>query len=273
VLLNKVARKKTMVKSIYTPLSGALAQEKVMDILANNLANMNTVGFKGDSVTFAMLKPEPEAKYTEPLPPANFKLDMEKLLPLKGNEISYVGVAGIHRDVSNGSAIATKNPLDLMIEGKGYFAVHTADGIRFTRAGDLQLDAEGILATKQGDPILGEKGVVAMRNTGAEINSKGEVYLDGKLVDKLQIYEFADEQQLERVGLNYYIHSGPEDNVKKVEFANVRQGFLESSNVNAIKNLTAMILAHRSFESYQKAIQNYDDMMRRSSNDLGRVQA
>lgn len=262
-----------MVKSIYTPLSGALAQEKVMDILANNLANLNTVGFKGDNVTFAMLKPEPEGKYTEPLPPANFKLDLEKVLPLKGNEISYVGVSGIHRDTNMGSAIATRNPLDLMIEGKGYFTLNTADGIRYSRAGDLQLDADGVLSTKQGDPVMGEKGVISLRNTGAEINSKGEIFVDGKLVDKIQLYEFADEQQLERVGQNYYMHNGPEENAKKVDFPNLRQGFLESSNVNAIKSLTAMILAHRSFESYQKAIQNYDDMMRRSSNDLGRVQA
>ena len=96
-----------MQKSIYTPLSGAIAQERVLDILANNLANTHTVGFKSEQVSFKLLEPEPRRNYKDPLPPANYKIPFEELLPLRGNELSYVGVSGVSRDMSQGSAIHT----------------------------------------------------------------------------------------------------------------------------------------------------------------------
>ena len=128
-----------MLKSIYTPLSGALAQEKVLDIIANNLANVNTVGYKEEKVAFKVLDPEPEKFYKNPLPPANYKVDLAAMHPLVGNDIDYVEVSGVYRDDQQGPAINTGNNFDFMIEGEGYFEVTTQEGTRYTRNGSLTL--------------------------------------------------------------------------------------------------------------------------------------
>jgi flagellar basal-body rod protein FlgG len=262
-----------MMKAIYTPMSGALAQERVLDLIANNLANLNTTGFKGDRVTFTLLKPEPEKNYAEPLPPANFKVGVEQLMNLKGNEIAYVGVADVQRDAQQGPAIDTKNPTDLMIEGDGMFAVHTPDGVRYTRNGSLGVTRDGVLVSKEGHPVLGEKGDVVVRQGAFQVNDRGEVWQDGHMVDRLQLHVFDDESALERAGLNLFYYGGEPEGVRVVANPQVRQGFLEGSNVNAIKNLTDMIIAHRSYEAYQKAVANYDQMMQKSSNTIGDVRA
>ncbi|MBF0442383.1 MAG: flagellar hook-basal body protein [Oligoflexales bacterium] len=260
-----------MLKNIYTPLSGAIAQERAMDIIANNLANLNTVGFKGDNVTFTLLEPEPYRNYKSPIPPANYKVDFGELTPFHGNDMAYVGIAGMERDNQQGPALITHNPLDLMIEGEGYFAVQTDQGRRFTRAGNLSLNSEGALVTASGHPILGEKGVVYLRSKQFEVNTKGEIYQDNQLVDRIRMYSFANEDAVERVGNNYLYFGGSDKDLVSVANPAIRQGFLEGSNVNAIKNLTAMIIAHRSYEAYQKAVSNYDKMMDKSSNTIGAV--
>lgn len=262
-----------MLKNIYTPLSGAIAQERVMEVVANNLANLNTAGFKGDNVSFTLLEPEPEKNYKDPIPPANYKVNFEDLMPLRGNEMSYVGVASIERDTTQGPAIMTENSLDLMLEGDGYFAVNTPEGTRYTRAGDLTMNADGALITKSGHPVMGDKGSIYLRSNAFEVNPRGEVYQDGQLIDRLQVYQFSEEKQLERVGNNYYFFDGEIESVQRLDFPAVRQGYVEGSNVNAMKNLTAMIIAHRSYEAYQKAVSNYDQMMDKSSNSIGVVRA
>lgn len=262
-----------MLNSIYTPLSGAIAQEKVLDIIANNLANMNTSGFKGDKLTFKLLESEPNKYYNTPLPPANYKVDLSEVMPLHGNDIAYVGVADVQRDATQGPAIATGNPSDLMIEGEGMFSVMTQQGVRYTRSGSFGVSPDGVLMTSFGHPVLGEKGNITVRAGAFQVNPRGEVYQDNELVDRIQLFQVKDEKQLERVGNNYFNYGGPAEGLETVQNPAIRQGFVEGSNVNAIKNLTAMIMAHRSFEAYQKAISNYDKMMDKSSNTIGEVRA
>lgn len=262
-----------MLNNLYSPLSGALSQEKVMEIIANNLANLNTTAFKGDNVSFTLLEPEPYKSYKDPLPPANYKVDMEKVEPLHGNEMAYVGVADVVRDTTQGPALITNNPLDMMIDGEGYFTVNTAEGQRYTRAGNFTLNPDGALVTKSGDPVLGEKGLIYLRSNQFDVNAKGEIYQDGQLVDRLQVVRFADEKLLQRVGQNLFFNEENQAGMEKLKFAGVSQGQLEGSNVNAIRNLSAMIIAHRSYEAYQKAVSNYDQMMDKSSNSIGVVRA
>lgn len=262
-----------MLKAIYSPMSGALAQEKVLEIIANNLANANTVGFKGDTVTFKLLTPEPEKNYQSPLPPANYKVDLNSIAPLKGNDIAYVGVAGIERDESQGPAVQTGNPTDLMIEGDGMFEVNTPEGVRYTRSGQLSISPDGVLMTPAGHPVLGEKGMIALQAGKFEVNRLGEVYQNDQLIDRIPVYKFDDQSQLERSGMNLWFYGGPEEGKNVNPQALISQGALEGSNVNAMKNLTSMIIAHRSYEAYQKAISNYDKMMDISNNQLGVVRA
>lgn len=258
-----------MLKAIYSPMSGAIAQEKVLEIIANNLANSSTVGFKGDNVTFKLLNPEPEKNYKTPLPPANYKVDLENVFPLHGNDIAYVGVAGVTRDDSQGPVMQTGNQTDLMIEGEGMIAVHTQDGIRYTRSGQMSLSPDGVLMTPGGHPILGEKGVITVATGKFEVNRLGEVYQNGQFVDKIPVHKFSNPSELERSGMNLWFHGGPDSSKSINRDAAIAQGSLEGSNVNAMKNLTSMIVAHRSYEAYQKAISNYDKMMDISNNQLG----
>ena len=257
-----------MLKNIYTPTAGALAQERLLEVIANNLANVNTTAFKGDTVTFTMLNPEPEKTYASPIPPAKFKFDFDDMMPLRGNEMSYVGVAEMSRDLTQGPALETKNKADLMIEGPGYFAVQTDEGRRFTRAGDFTLGTDGALVTKEGHPVLGDKGIIYVRSGQFEVSHTGEVLQDGQFVDRIALFNFPDSG-LERVGHNLMHYGGPEGALTRVVNPMMAQGYLEGSNVNSIKNLTAMIVAHRSFEAYQKAVANYDKMMDKSSNSIG----
>lgn len=262
-----------MLNSIYTPVSGGIAQERVLEMIANNLANMNTVGFKGDRVTFTLLEPEPEKRYTDPLPPANFKVGVEQLMNLKGNEIIHVGVSSVERDQTQGPPIDTKNPTDIMIDGEGMLSVMTPDGVRYTRNGSLSVSPDGVLMSKDGHPVLGEKGDIVVRAGAFQINDSGELWQDGQMVDKLTIYKFDDDASLERAGLNLFLYGGQPEGRKLIANAQVRQGYLEGSNVNAIKDLTNMIIAHRSYEAYQKAVSNYDSVMQKSSNQIGEVRA
>ena len=260
-----------MLKNIYTPVSGALSQERVLEIISNNLANVNTVGFKGDQVAFELLEPEPDRNYKSPIPPANYKVSLDHVLPLKGNEMAYVGVAEVARDSTQGPALNTHNSTDLMIEGEGLFQVSTTEGMRYTRAGNLNIAPDGALVSAAGHPVMGEKGPIHVRSNQFEVNANGEVYQDGQLLDRIQIFKPQDENFLERVGSNYFINNGPEDAMERIATPRMMQGFLEGSNVNAIRSLTSMIVAHRSYEAYQKAISNYDHIMEKSSNVLGEV--
>lgn len=258
-----------MLKNIYTPVSGAIAQERAIETIANNLANLNTIGFKGNSVTFTLQDPDPYPNYKSPIPPANYKVAFKDLRFLKGNDLNYAGIAGLKSDQAQGPAIQTYNNQDLMIEGEGYFQINTSEGVRYSRAGNLALGSDGALVSSDGDPILGEKGVIYLRSGSFEVNRTGEVYQDGQYVDRIKLYRFKDPDLIERAGRNYIMYDGSESGVESVTRPSILQGFIEGSNVNAVKNLTSMIMAHRSFEAYQKTVSNMDSMMEKSSNTIG----
>ena len=262
-----------MMKNIYAPLSGAIAQERVMEIIANNLANVNTVGFKGDRVTFSLLESDPAHNYASPLPPANFKMDVEDMLPLRGNEMAYVGINGVKRDETQGPSQQTQSPLDVMLEGEGLFQVMTPEGMRYTRNGQFKLNPSGVLSTQSGHPVLGEKGDILLRSGEFDINQNGEIWQDDQMVDRILVYKFDQPESLERSGHNYYFYGGAEEGANRIELPSMRQGFLEGSNVNPIQNIANMIVSHRSFEAYQKAVQTYDRVMDRSANSIGQIRA
>ncbi|MBP9707457.1 MAG: flagellar basal-body rod protein FlgF [Oligoflexales bacterium] len=261
-----------MVKSIYTPLSGALAQERALEIVANNLANVNTSGFKAEKITFKKLISEPEKNYTSPLPPANYKISLEDIMPLRGNEVDYVGIDKVYTDMTKGPERVTNNPMDFMIDGQGFFKVHTHQGERLTRDGSFSLDTNGVLVNKDGHAVLGERGNIFLYGQDFKVNQNGEVYQDGRLIDRILVVDVADTTQLEKQGGNLYFYGGPEQDLSRIDIPTVIQGSIEGSNVNAIENLTQMIVAHRSYEAYTKALKNYDSMMEKSNNEIGRIQ-
>ena len=123
--------------------------------------------------------------------------------------------------------------------------------------------------TPGGQPILGEKGVITVATGKFEVNRLGEVYQNNQFVDRIPVHKFSNPSELERSGMNLWFYGGPDAGKTINRDAGISQGSLEGSNVNAMKNLTSMIVAHRSYEAYQKAISNYDKMMDISNNQLG----
>lgn len=260
-----------MLKNIYAPLSGGMVQERVLEILANNVANMNTTGFKEEQVTFAALEANPWNSYPNTLPPAQFKLDMREIYPLHGNEMGYVTLSNVETSHIQGGLKRTGVNTDLAVQGNGFFTINTPFGERFTRDGSFALTPEGTLVTKNGASVMGERGAITGLSEGnLRILQDGEVYNGDKFVDKIKITAFNDNKLLQRLGDNLFVHDGPPENLVQSK-GELTQGYLESSNVNPMKNMANMIIAHRTYEALQKAVKSYDNTMQLSAQKVGEV--
>lgn len=260
-----------MVKNIFAPLSGGMVQERVLEILANNVANMNTTGFKEEQVTFAALEANPWPSYASPLPPAQFKLDMRDLYPLRGNEMGYVTLANVETSHLQGALKRTGSNTDIAIQGDGFFAINTPFGERYTRDGSFALTSDGTLISKNGATVMGERGAITGLSEGQmSILPTGEVYEGDKFIDKLKTVAFSDQKLLQRLGDNLFVHDGPPENIVESN-SELTQGFIEGSNVNPMKNMTNMIIAHRTYEALQKAVKAYDNTMQLAAQKIGEV--
>lgn len=252
-------------KGIYTAVSGALAQSQRLDQIANNLANVNTPAFKRDEAVFR----EYLSAYEKP-PDLNsvprVTASIESFYDLQGGDKAYADAIGTYTDHSQGALKSTGNPLDLALEGRGFLEVLTADGPRLTRNGSLKVDSEGRVVTRDGLPLLleGESGgdpserVLRVRSANFVVSPTGEVYEDNVPVGKLSLLDAENKDSIRKQGASLY--SVGENAVLSVASPQIHQGFLESSNVNLIREMTDMIAATRLFESSQKAIQAYDQM-------------
>ena len=246
-----------MENTTYIALSRQLALRRHMDIVANNLANMNTPAFKSESLIFI-----------EHVQKENQKEDADKL--------SFARDIGTKRDTTEGPLLKTDNSLDLAISGDGYFLVETPLGERYTRHGRFQLDAENRLVTGQGNPLLDNGGneINIPTNSGrVEINPDGTISVGGGVIAKIGLVSFEDEQQLRRSANNLYI--APDGvNPKEVEKPKIVQGMLEQSNVNAIEQFTQMIQIHRSNNSLDRGMkQEHERIMKMISRLTRRASA
>jgi flagellar basal-body rod protein FlgF len=262
-----------MHEGIYIAASGAFKQEHKLDVIANNLANMGTTGFKRDGLAFKELIPPftETAQLSASLSPQSTAFQPDP-------QVSYVGVTELYTDVSNGTLRQTGNALDLAIDGKGFFVVDSPQGQRFTRNGNFQLSGDGTLITHEGYKVLGKDGKpikVDSQEGTISINSSGEISAgNGKQstpLGDLQLVNFDDPKKLAKEGNGLFKIADP--SVKKITATelNVQQGFLETSNVNSIEEMTNMIVTMRAFEAYQKIIQSIDEADEQAVNAIGRL--
>jgi len=203
-----------------------------MAVLANNLANVNTPGFKADQLNFSAVLDEATGTTT-------------------------VG-AGQYVEFTPGSVETTGNPLDVAIDGDGFFMVDTPDGPRYTRNGSFHLGADGMLVTPEGYPVMGAGGPVAINPDTANvtISPSGEVFEDGTQVNTLSVVTFPAGVTPTKVGASLFKATGeiPAEQIR------VTQGALERSNVEAVVEMTRMIEISRGYEAYQKLIQAMDQV-------------
>lgn len=272
-----------MSKGIYTAVSGAIAQSQKLDTIANNLANVNTPGFKRDQQVFSeYLTAVEKEPATNTVP--RISASIESFYDMQGNDKSYVDTAGTYTDFTQGSLKVTGNKLDVALEGDGLFEVATSEGIRYTRAGSFSIDSEGRLVTKQGFPVLKDGGVGApaagreIRVGGGDasgsisIGSGGEIFEGQNNLGKLSVMKFGNKDSLRKVGHNMYsLKENMDAQMTAAADTKVNQGMIEGSNVNIVREMTEMIQATRVFESTQKAIQAYDSMNGKAVNEVPKL--
>jgi len=245
-----------MESSTYIALSRQGGLRRQLDVVANNLANMNTAGFKGEKMMF-----------------------VEHLVRSRGGNMpvnektSYVRDIATLRDFSEGPLEQTGNPLDLAIDGEGFFTIQTDQGDQYTRNGHFELDQAGQLVTKSGAPVLAEGGnpvFFAPGDTKIAISKDGTISTQNGDLGKLAIVNFTNAQVL-RPGAGGLFATDATPNV--VATPNVQQGMLEGSNVLPIVEMANMINVHRTYDGVKAFIDREDQRMRKMVRDLAQVTA
>lgn len=242
--------------TIYQAAAGALLQQMRLDMLSNNLANVNTSGFKADQPIFRI----PQAEM--PDPPA---MGPGRISP-------YAPPMEARTDFRGGALTRTGNPLDVAIAGKGFFEVQTPEGPKFTRKGNFTVNAEGVLSTPEGWPVVGQGGEIAIDGGRVEINERGEVFVDGEGVGELQIVDFAEPYALTKQGDTLFVpQQGEAAQAIAPEEMHLVPGHLESSNVDPIRTMTEIIETMRVFEAYQRIIRTADEATAKTVNEVGKA--
>jgi flagellar basal-body rod protein FlgF len=246
-------------------LSRQVTLERQMDVVANNVANVNTNGFKADRSLF-------EEFLTSRAHEDNFTG--------RDRRISFVHDRGTFKDFAQGASELTKNPLDVAIDGAGFLVVQTPAGERYTRDGGLKLNNQGQLVNSSGYPVLGGSGPIVFQPTDKEITiaADGNVtVLEGiNRVDsvrgKLRLVSFADAQKLVKEGSNLY-SAGPDAVARPDIISQVRQGFVEKSNVNSVVEMSRMIEVTRAYTSISTMLQQQGDLRKTALEKLADVPA
>ncbi|HEX2801375.1 MAG TPA: flagellar basal-body rod protein FlgF [Phenylobacterium sp.] len=245
-----------MDNATYVGLSRQMTLRRELDIIANNIANSDTNGFKVESL---ITREEPAA-------PA---------MTLGGpRPIKFVIAGGVARNFGQGSLRRTDAPLDVAIDGQGFFKVTAQGGDRFTRDGHFRMDDNGILTTQAGDPVADDGGgQIALDPQKGQVTvaADGTVSQGVERVGKIGVYQFANLSILEKVGGNLY-KNGSNQQPTAATDAKLRQSMLEGSNVQPITEITRMIEVSRAYEQIAQMMNSGTDLSRTSIQRLGRVQ-
>lgn len=253
-----------MIRGLYTACSGMLAETKRTDIISNNLANVNTTGFKKD---LAIFQASPEMniyRFNDPISVGATKIDPKPFIGILGTGVQ---VDDVNTDFLQGGLEKTSNPLDIALRGEGFFEVMTPQGARYTRDGCFTKDREGRMITMEGYQLMGQNGPIVIQGEDVNIDNTGGISVDGRNIDTIRIVTFENLDQIIKEGDNLYqaIEEPIEAN------AEVVQKYIERSNVNPVSEMTEMITAFRAYEANQKAIRTHDETLERAVNDIARL--
>lgn len=245
-----------MENALLIGLSRQMALSHQMDVVANNIANLETPGYKGETLKFEeYIMPAAESDgITRPT-----------------EDVSYVIDASVVRNFVAGSIKPTGNPLDVAINGNGWFSIETPNGERYTRDGHFTLNEAGTLVTAEGNPVIGENGsfVFTPEETGIAIANDGTVSSSAGTKGKLKIVGFENEALMVKEGSNLFSSQAAG---QTIETPRVAQGFIEGSNVTAVTEIARMIEVTRSYISTAKALERLADLKSQAINDLADVQ-
>lgn len=244
-----------MDSGFYAACTALMGRSQALDLVANNIANVSTPGFRAQHEVFRSL------------------LASSSVLPMSGlnqavNNYSVLG--GSQLDLTQGSLEKTGNDLDLAIQGPGFFVAQTAAGQVFTRNGNFQVSPKGKLVTAEGDPVMGDAGPIDIVGGPVSVSSDGTISVNGAVAGKLKIVDFPAGTNLTSVGTTYY--SAPPKSDVAANAASIQQGNLESSNVNPVASAVELITLQRYAELMQRALTMFHtDMNQIAAQDLPRI--
>ena len=282
-----------MIRGLYTGASGMVVQMHRLDTISNNLANVDLNGYKRDT---AINKAFPEILLRRMNDDGMFVFPLGSIdtTPIVGKLGTGAELNEVFTAFTQGSLKQTENPFDLALEGQGFLTVLLPDGERYTRNGSFLLNDEGYLVTKRGEFVMGENGPIKVKKNNFVIDQDGVIYQNSTFagderrlvsleenewenlerVDRLKIVDFNRPRYLKKMGDSFWRdteESGPAQIAVGDGRPKVRQGFLESSNVNVVTEMVQMIEVQRTYEANQKMIQTQDSLLGRLINEALRV--
>ncbi len=242
---------------------GAAAEELRLAALTQNLANANTVAYKEDRLTLgggAAIRDRSQG---------SLRSFLSYLAAAQGE--GALETARLKINYSQGPLQHTGNPLDLALNGPGFFVIKTPEGERYTRQGNFVLGPNRVLATSAGFPVLGERGEILLPAGSIRIGEDGRILDKGVDVGKLKIVNFSSPQGLQKVEGGLYETSKSENPPQEVKGTQVKQGYVEGSNVNIVRDLVSMLETLRLYESYQKILQTLNEIDAQANTQVGRT--
>jgi len=249
-----------MEMSMLSAVFGALSTELRLNMSANNLANVNTTGYKRDRVSFE----DTFLRYAHDYhmdPRGNLR---EKEIFPRADLVATPRLAEQKIDFGQGALQLTGNPLDVAIQGEGFFKVSSGGSTYYTRNGAFHRDAQGMLVTDQNYPVLGNGGPIQIPDgRDISIDGTGAIHVDGAQVGQIDVVTVQNPEALQKYGANLYM---PQNGVTVREGAvvdgqsQVAQGYLEKPNVQVVEEMVNMIETQRTYEAYQKVMTNTSDL-------------
>ena len=255
-----------MIRGWYTGASGMNAQQNRLDAISNNLANVDTAGYKRDIV---VSKSFPELLIRRTNSDGVYKIPngmgSADAAPVIGKLGLGVETNESFIDFTQGSFKLTNTATDIALSGKGFYTIETPNGERYTRNGDFFIGKEGILETKDGYPVLGENGIIRVENDKFTVNQDGVILSeDGEEIDRFKVVRIDNERYLKKMGESLYSTNdiaGPAHIAEGNERPVFIQSYTETSNVNVVNEMVQMIEVNRAYEANQKTITSEDSMM------------
>lgn len=278
-----------MIRGLYTGASGMVVDMHRMDAIANNLANVDTTGYKED---LAVSKAFPELLIRRMNDDGLYKFPFGSMevAPVVGKLGTGVELNEVYTRFSQGALKETGNSFDLALDGNGFFTIQTPEGERYTRNGTFLIDPNGILVTKEGYPVLGENGIIQIKENNFIVDKQGQVFQNARFagnpdrlvsmeenewdqterLDTLKIVDFSRPRYLKKQGSSLLLsteESGEPMQAQLGASTKVVQGFIEASNVNPVTEMVRMIEVNRAYEANQKSIQTHDALLGRLINE------
>lgn len=254
-----------MLDGFKSATQGMMAMSVKQDVIANNLANASTVGFRKEGLIIS--------SFTEIMDREVSGMEQASSETMSGHQLQTNSDI-MHRSATHlnqGALKETGSAFDLALDdnGQGMFTIKTARGIEFTRAGKFRLNNEGFLVTPDGSQLMGHNGPIRADGNDFKVTDSGVVKVDGKEVDKILVSVFENPEDMKRAGSTAFNAGTPR--VRASNDFRIKQGFVEMSNVNALQEMVSLMQVMRNFEANQKALSANDQRLQKAVSELGRV--